>query len=93
MKTIMQKINKKQVALLFILASPLISLAQSSQSAAEEAAENARTAMYSEIGIGIFFVVTVAALLVYKKKHDKKVREQQMRQMEKIQAAKRRKAA
>ena len=88
----MQQINKKQFALLFVLISPLLSLARNTPTAAEEAAENARTAMYSEIGIGVFFVVAVTALLVYKAKHDKKTREEQMRQMEKIQA-KRRKAA
>jgi hypothetical protein len=92
MKTIMQQINKKRYALLFVLISPLISMAQNMPSAAEEAAQNARIALYSEIGIGVLFVVAVASFLVYKTRYDKKVRDQQLKQMQQMQANKRKAA-
>ena len=93
MKTISKLIKNKQFALLlFVLVAPLASFAQHLPTAAEEAEANTKVALWGEIGIGVLFVVSVTAFLVYKAKHDKKVREKQMEQMKRVQAAKRRAA-
>ena len=93
MKTISQLIKNKQFALLlFVLVSPLASFAETLPTAKEEAAASARNALIGEIAIAVIFIVAVTAFLVYKAKHDKKVREKQLEIMKKVQAAKRRAA-
>ncbi len=90
MKTISKLIKNKQFALLlFVLVTPFASFAQV-PTAAEEAAANAKTALIGEVAIAVLFIVAVTAFLVYKAKHDKKVREKQLEVMKKVQAAKKR---
>ena len=95
MKKIIELIKNKQVILLLlVLITPLATFAQEHLATAAEEAEAAkRTALYSEIGIAVLFIGAVTAFLVFKAKHDKKVREQQLEIMKKVQAAKRNKAA
>jgi predicted permease len=93
MKTISQLIKNKQIALfLFVLVTPFASFAQHVATTEEEAASNARTALIGEVAIAVLFIVAVTAFLVYKAKHDKKVREKQLEIMKKVQAAKKRAA-
>lgn len=93
MKTLNKLIKNKQFVLfLLVLMAPLASFAQQKLTMAEEAEQNAKIALWGEIGIGVLFIVSVTAFLIYKAKHDKKVREKQMEQMKKVQAAKRRAA-
>lgn len=91
MKTLLKKLNNRLIAGLLLLLLPFIASAQKMVSAEEEAKTAAQTALYSEIAIGVLFVAAVAGFLIYKAKHDKKVRERQMQQMRNVQA--RRKAA
>ena len=91
MKTLSQNINKWAIVCLFILTSPIIGFAQQ-LTAEEEAAQSRKMELYGEIGIAILFAVSVAAFLVFKAKHDKKQLEKQRRQMEQIQANKRKAA-
>ena len=91
MKAFSKNIHKWAIVCLFIIASPLLSLAQQ-LSVEEEAAQAKQTELYGEIGIGVLFAVSVVLFLVFKAKHDKKQRAKQLRQMEQIQAN-RRKAA
>ncbi len=91
MKSFSKIINKWTIVCLFILICPVITFAQQ-LSVEEEAAQAKQTELYGEIGIGVLFVVSVVLFLVFKSKHDKKQRAKQMRQMEQIQAN-RRKAA
>jgi len=93
METISKLIKNKQIALLlFVLMAPFASFAQHVPTATEEAEANARVALIGEVGIAVLFIVAVTAFLVYKAKHDKKVREKQLEQMKKVQAAKRKAA-
>jgi len=91
MKIFYQNINKWTIVCLFTLTAPILTFAQQ-LSVEEEAAQAKQTELYAEIGIGVLFVVSVVLFLVFKSKHDKKLREKQLRQMEQIQAN-RRKAA
>ena len=91
MKSFFKNVNKWTIVCLFILTSPIITFAQQ-LSVEEETAQAKQTELYGEIGIAVLFVVAVATFLVFKSKHDKKVRARQLRQMEQIQAN-RRKAA
>ncbi|MEO8761720.1 MAG: hypothetical protein ABI388_09790 [Bacteroidia bacterium] len=91
MKVFLKNINKWVIACLFILIAPVVTFAQQ-LTVEEEAAKAKQTELYGEIGIGLLFVVSVVLFLVFKSKHDKKQREKQLRQMEQIQAN-RRKAA
>ncbi len=93
MKTIIQTKRKKQFSwLLLIIAVPFTTLAEHLPTAEEEAAKNDRIAMYSEIAIAVLFAVAVTAFLVFKSKHEKKLREKHLEQMKKIQANKKRAA-
>ncbi|HTA62970.1 MAG TPA: hypothetical protein VK835_10960 [Bacteroidia bacterium] len=94
MEKIIKLIKNKQVALLLlVLITPLATFAQAHlPTAAEEAEAAKQTALFAEVGIAVLFIAAVTAFLVFKAKHDKKVREQQMEQMKKVQAAKRRAA-
>jgi len=94
MEKIINSIKNKQVAmLLLVLITPLATFAQEHvKTAAEEAADAQQTALIAEIGIAVLFIGAVTAFLVFKAKHDKKVREQQMEIMRKVQAAKKKAA-
>ena len=94
MEKIIKLIKNKHVAmLLLVMITPLATFAQEHiKTAAEEAAEAKQTALYAEIGIAVLFIGAVTAFLIFKAKHDKKVREQQLEQMIKVQAAKKRAA-
>jgi heme/copper-type cytochrome/quinol oxidase subunit 2 len=96
MNTLIQ-IKKQFIVLLFIVITPLVTLAQQSKTAEdiakeakEEAADIARWQMIGMIGTGVLFVGGVTAFLVYKTKHDKALREKQIEQMKKVMAAKKR---
>jgi hypothetical protein len=94
MEKIINLIKNKQVAmLLLVLITPLATFAQEHlPTAAEEAEAAKRTALMAEIGIAALFIAAVTAFLIFKAKHDKKMREQQLEQMRKVQAAKKRAA-
>jgi hypothetical protein len=94
MEKIINLIKNKQVALLLlVLITPLVTFAQEHvKTAQEEAADNERNGQIALIGVGVLFVGAVTAFLVYKTKHDKKVREQQLEVMRKVQAAKKKAA-
>jgi hypothetical protein len=91
MNTLIQ-IKKQFVGLLFILITPLVTFAENVPTPAEEAAQNAKIALWGEIGIGVLFAGALSAFLIYKTKHDKKLREKHIEQMKKVQAAKKRAA-
>jgi len=94
MEKIIKLIKNKQAAmLLLVLITPLATFAQEHlQTVAEQKAAEDKMALMGEIGIAVLFIAAVTAFLVFKAKHDKKVREQQMEQMKKVQAAKRKAA-
>jgi triosephosphate isomerase len=93
MKTIIKLVkNTPFVLVFFMLITPLASFAQHVPTAAEEAEAAKQTAFIGEIAIAVLFIVSVTAFLVYKAKHDKKVREKQLEIMKKVQAAKKRAA-
>jgi|GEM_PF-1776444 hypothetical protein len=94
MEKIIKLIKNKQVALLLlVMITPLVTFAQEHvKTAAEEAEEAKTTALFAEIGIAVLFIAAVTAFLVFKAKHDKKVREQQLEIMKKVQAAKKKAA-
>ena len=92
MKTMNKQITTKALSFMIMWLIPAFIWAQHTQTATEEAEANAKVAMYSEIAIGVLFVGAVVAFLVYKSKHDKKVRQQQLEQMQRVQAAKRKAA-
>lgn len=95
MKTLNKLMKKGQTALflLIMLVIPTLTFAQEKLiSAEEERAQADRIALIAEVSIGVIFVAAVTAFLIYKAKHDKKVREQQMEQMKRVQAAKRKAA-
>ena len=91
METIIQMKNRF-IGLLFILIAPIAAFAEKMPTPEEEAAQNAKIALWGEIGIGVLFAAALIAFLIFKSKHDKKVREKQMEQMKKVMAAKRRAA-
>ncbi len=91
MKQILKNLNKWLTACLFMLIAPAASFAQQ-VSVEEEAANAKKMELYGEVGIGILFTVSVILFLVFKAKYDKKQRAKQIKQMEQIQAN-RRKAA
>ena len=84
--------NKIGGFLLFIFLMPLVMLAETSPTMAEEAEAAKRTALIGEVSIGVLFVVAVTLFLVFKSKQDKKERARQAEQMKKVQANKRRAA-
>lgn len=91
----MKTLNKlyKQASLLFIaIILPLVSFADVNADLAAEAEATKRNSMIMEVACGVVFIGGVVVFLIWKSKHDKKVREQQMEQMKKIQAAKRKAA-
>ncbi|HXU28339.1 MAG TPA: hypothetical protein VN698_13995 [Bacteroidia bacterium] len=93
METLKNLVKNKHIALLLVLLTPLATFAQEHlKTAAEEAEEAKQTALFAEVGIAVLFIAAVTAFLVFKAKHDKKVREQQLEQMKKVQAAKRKAA-
>ena len=94
MEKIIKLIKNKQVAmLLLVLITPLATFAQEHVATAAEEAEAAKkTALFAEIGIAVLFIGAVTAFLIFKAKHDKKVREKQLEIMKKVQAAKKRAA-
>mgnify|MGYP001547870432 CR=1 FL=1 len=94
METLKKLVKNKQIALLLlVLITPLATFAQEHlKTAAEEAEESKQFALYGEVGIAILFIADVTAFLIFKAKHDKKVREQQLEIMKKVQAAKKRAA-
>src|SRR4051812_49058010 len=88
----METISKlhTRVGLIFLaIMLPLISFAETAE---EEAKAAERNNMIMETACVIVFVGGVVAFLIWKGKHDKQVREKQMEQMKKIQAAKRKAA-
>ena len=93
MKILVNLITSKQFMLLtFALVVPIFSFAETVSTAQEEAAQNAKMALWGEIGIGILFAAALTAFLIYKTKHDKKLHEKHLEQMKKVQANKRRAA-
>ena len=92
MKTMIQKISKQVYILLFIVIVPVAAFAEHLPSAAEEVAHSNQMAFWGEIGIGVLFAAALTAFLIYKTKHDKKLREKHLEQMKKVQANKRRAA-
>lgn len=92
MKTIL-RISRKQLSSLFLfLAVPFATLAEHIPTAEEEAAQNEKVAMYSEIAIAVLFVVAVVLFLIFKSRHEKRLREKHIEQMKKVQAAKKKAA-
>lgn len=92
MKTINSKLYK-QVGLFFLaIMLPLFSFGSTPEQLAEEAKAIERNNMIMEGACVVVFVGGVITFLIWKSRHDKKMREQQMEQMKKIQAAKRRAA-
>ena len=92
MKTISSKLYK-QVGLFFLsIMLPFASFAATAEELAAEAKKAERDSMIMEVSCVVVFVGGVIAFLIWKSRHDKKIREQQMEQMKKIQAAKRRAA-
>ena len=77
--------------ILIILVAPIAAIAET-LTAEQEAAQNAKIALWGEIGIGVLFAAALTAFLIYKTKHDKKLREKHLEQMKKVQANKRRAA-
>ncbi len=92
METINSKLFKRISLFFTALMLPLISFAVTSADITAEAEAAKKMSMYMEIACGVVFVGGVVAFLIWKSKHDKKVREKQIEQMKKIQAAKRRAA-
>jgi hypothetical protein len=94
MEKIIKLIKNKQVALLLlVMITPLVTFAQEHlQTVAEQKAEEDKMALMGEIGIAVLFIAAVTAFLVFKAKHDKKVREKQLEIMKKVQAAKKKAA-
>jgi hypothetical protein len=94
MKKIIRLIKNKQVILLLlVLITPLATFAQEHlETVAEQKAKEDKIALMGEIGIAVLFIAAVTAFLVFKAKHDKKVREQQLEVMRKVQAAKKKAA-
>jgi heme/copper-type cytochrome/quinol oxidase subunit 2 len=92
METIFKISRKHLSSLLLVLAVPFTTLAEHIPTAAEEAAQNEKVAMYSEIAIAILFVVAVTLFLIFKSRHEKKLREKHIEQMKKVQAAKKKAA-
>ena len=91
MKTIIKRLKKQVYMIVIILLAPIVSIAET-LTAEEEAAQSAKIALWSEIGIGVLFAVALVVFLVYKTKHDKKLREKHLEQMKKVMAAKKKAA-
>ena len=89
MKTISSKLCKRVSLFFLAIMLPFISLADE---LSEQAKADERNNMYMEIACVVLFVGGVVAFLIWKSKHDKKEREEQIEKMRKIQASKRRAA-
>ncbi len=93
MKTTILTTSKVRLSsLLLVLALPLATLAEHMPTPEEEAAQNEQMAMYTKIAIAVVFAVSVALFLIFKTKHEKKLREKHIEQMKKIQANKKKAA-
>jgi len=90
MKTNIDKFYKRVSLFLLAIIAPSLSFAESFS--VSEQTQGGNASLYAEIAIGIGFVGAVVAFLIWKSKHDKKMREKQLEQMRKVQAAKRRAA-
>ena len=89
MRTISNKLYHRLSLLFLAIILPLTSFADAK---ADQLKADERLQMYMEIACIVVFVAAVAVFLVWKNKHDRQLREKQMEQMKKVQAAKRRAA-
>ncbi|MGZ3864523.1 MAG: hypothetical protein ACXVPN_16530 [Bacteroidia bacterium] len=92
MKTLNDKLFRHISLIVLAILLPAISFADTNAEIAAKIKAEEEMQMYMEIGCIVAFVGGIIVFLVWKTKHDKKVKEQQMEQMKKIQAAKRRAA-
>ena len=92
MKTISNKLYQRFSLLLFSIMLPFASFAFTKEELEAQAKADQQLQMYMEVACIVVFVGGVITFLIWKTKHDKKLREKQMEQMKKIQAAKRRAA-
>ena len=84
---------KNNTVLKFVLLLSIFSSAGAyAKTAAELAEEQKNYSLYGEIAIGALFVVALTLFIVWKSKHDKKEREKHLKQMQKMQANKKRAA-
>lgn len=92
METIHNKLAVRISLFLSAILLPMISFADAKADLAAQIAEDEKKNMIMEVACVAVFVGGVIAFLIWKSSHDKKVRAQQMEQMKKIQAAKKRAA-
>ena len=92
MKTISDKLYLRISLLILSIILPFTSFAETKEEIAAKIKADEQMQMYMEVACIVVFVGGVIAFLIWKSKHDKKIREKQMEQMKKIQAAKRRAA-
>ena len=92
MKTISNKLYRRLNLLLLSIIMPFASFASTKEEIAAQMKADEQLQLYMEVACIVVFVGGVVAFLIWKSKHDKKLREKQMEQMKKIQAAKRRAA-
>ena len=92
MKTISDKLYARLSLLLLAIILPIASFADTKDEIAAKIKADEQMQMYMEVACIVVFVGGVVAFLIWKTSHDKKMREKQMEQMKKIQAAKRRAA-
>jgi fumarate reductase subunit D len=85
-----KSLGKGYPVVLLLLLMPFVTLADSF--AVSEQTQGGKTSLYAEIAIGVVFVIAVTVFVIWKAKHDKKMREKQMEQMRKLQATKRKAA-
>jgi heme/copper-type cytochrome/quinol oxidase subunit 2 len=92
METISNKLYRRLNLLLLSILMPFASFADTKDEIAAKIKADEQMQMYMEVACIVVFVGGVVAFLIWKSKHDKQLREKQMEQMKKIQAAKRRAA-
>ncbi|MGZ3866117.1 MAG: hypothetical protein ACXVNR_06770 [Bacteroidia bacterium] len=90
MKTL--KLFRQASLIVLALLLPVVSFADTNAEIAAKIKAEEELQMYMEIGCIVAFVGGIIVFLIWKTKHDKQVKEKQMEQMKKIQAAKRRAA-
>ena len=92
MKTFSNKLFRHINLIILAILLPVVSFADTNAEIAAKIKAEEQLQMYMEIACIAAFVGGIVVFLIWKTKHDKKVKAQQMEQMKKIQAAKRRAA-
>ncbi|HWY38810.1 MAG TPA: hypothetical protein VNY73_09645 [Bacteroidia bacterium] len=92
MKTICNNFCQRVSLVFLAIMLPLMTFADTASDLKAQEEADRRVNLYMEVACGVVFIGSVIVFIIWKTKHDKKMRERQMEQMKKIQAAKRKAA-